>query len=112
MLLILNIIATSLELISLSTIPLFITVIIDPINLKLIPIVGPFLDELIIIKKLDYERILFYSSISLVFVFLVKNLFLFFLILFETQIAKNLKITFGLKLFKFYVTQPIFFSFE
>ncbi len=109
MLLILNIIATSLELISLSTIPLFITVIIDPINLKLIPIVGPFLDELIIIKKLDYERILFYSSISLVLVFLVKNLFLFFLILFETQIAKNLKITFGLKLFKFYVTQPIFF---
>ena len=109
MLLIFNIFATSLELISLSTIPLFITVIIDPANIKLIPFFGFFLEEIIILKKLDYESILFYSSVSLLFVFLVKNLFLFFLILFETQILKNLKISYGLKLFKSYVTQPIHF---
>jgi len=108
-LLILNVIAACLEIISLGVIPLFVSIIIDTTNIKFIPIVGPMLEETIILKKLNFDYILFYSSISLVLIFFIKNLFLFYLILFETKISKNLKISYGIKLFKFYITQPIHF---
>ena len=108
-LLILNVIAACLEIISLGVIPLFVSIIIDTTNIKFIPIVGPMLGETIILKKLNFDYILFYSSISLVLIFFIKNLFLFYLILFETKISKNLKISYGIKLFKFYITQPIHF---
>lgn len=107
-----NIIAACLEIIGIGMIPLIITFIVDPTSIKHIPVISIIFEDILIFTTISFSNFLFYSSLIIISVFLIKNLFLFLLILFETKITAQFKITYGLKLFKFYITRPLKFHLD
>ena len=101
--LILNFLMFILETLSIISIPLFASVLIDPeIVLQKISIYLPESYFLYI----DTSNILYISSIFVITSFLLKNSFLLFLLYFQGHFFKDIKINISRKLFNYYVYLP------
>ena len=96
MLILLNLVHFILEFISLVSLPVFATLLIDKeIILNKAPsLFQPFLIE---------NNIILYFGIFLLVAFIIKNLFLVSLIYFQEKFVKNLKISLSTKMFNFYL---------
>ena len=109
LILFLIIITTILEIISIGTIPIFVSLIIDPQQItELLPeIIGD------TINFETNQKTIIIFSILLIAIFSFKNLFLFFVHFLQTTFFKNLRIKKSEKLLSFYFTQPYsFFLFK
>lgn len=102
----LNVIIIFFELLCLASIPLFVGSIFNP-DVILSNFYQFGLDE-ILKFKLKQEDIFFYSSIFLVGTFLLKNLFLIFIYIFQDSFLKNIKISIERKIFRYYLNSPYF----
>mgnify|MGYP006128691785 CR=1 FL=1 len=98
--------ASLLESIGIGIIPIFLFFINDPQNyIQNIP-----LDNLkYFFTNLDKDKQILYSLIFIALFFFIKNLFLFFLLLFETKFKKNMKIKIGENLMKHYLSMNYIF---
>ena len=101
-----SIFVASVEMLSLGSIPLFFNVIIEPENFN--NIFTNYID-FIQIDKFSQKEILFYSSIIIIFVFILKNMLITLYILFETNVTKDIRIDTTKKLYKHYLSLPINF---
>ena len=99
------ILSTILEIISIGTIPIFVSLIIDPQQFtQMLPdIFGD------IIGFETNQKTIIMFSILLIIVFSFKNLFLFFVHFLQTTFFKNLRIKKSEKLLNFYFSQPYSF---
>ncbi len=94
-------IATFVELLGIGSVPIFATIIVDPnILLKKLP-EGLNFD---FVTNLDKKELTLYSSIIILAIFLLKNLFLAFLNYFNGIVQKNLRSNAYNKLFKVYIS--------
>ncbi len=100
----LNVIIIFFELLCLASIPLFVGSIFNP-DVILSNFYQLGLDEFLKFK-LKQEDIFFYSSIFLVGTFLLKNLFLIFIYIFQDSFLKNIKISIERKIFRYYLNSP------
>ena len=96
----LSLISTILEIFSLGLIPVFVMVITD-LNLLLSKISE--FDFLRFITNYSSNKILIISSIFLIFTFIIKNLFLFFIIYFQGKTTANLRFHISNKLYSNYL---------
>jgi len=103
LILLLNFLIFILESLSIISIPLFASVLIDP-NLVLNKI-GFYLPESYF-SYLNTSNILYISSGFVIISFLSKNLFLLFLLYFQGHFFKDIKINISRKLFNYYVYLP------
>ena len=101
-----NVIIIFFELLCLASIPLFVGSIFNP-DVILSNFYQFGLDEFLKFK-LKQEDIFFYSSIFLVGTFLLKNLFLIFIYIFQDSFLKNIKISIERKIFRYYLNSPYF----
>ena len=103
-----SLVAVFFEMISIGSIPVFVTMIIDIENLlKLLP---DFLN-IDFIFKFTNQQIIIFSSISLVLIFIIKNLILGIIIYFQGIILKILKEETNNKIYSTYIHSPyLFFS--
>ena len=92
-----------LETISLVSIPLFATVLL---NESILFENYKFLNNINLIKDAGQARLIFYCGILVIFSFVVKNLFLVFLIYFQGNFQKKMKINISKKLFEHYIRMP------
>ena len=91
-----------LEMLSLGTIPIFITLLLDAessfslmnINLSLL------------VRDIFGNKILILFPIFIILLFIIKNILMFLIILLETSVLRNLKIFFIKSLFNIYLTKP------
>ena len=99
------ILSTILEIISIGTIPIFVSLIIDPQQFtQMLPdIFGD------IIGFETNQKTIIMFSILLIVVFFFKNFFLFFVHFLQTTFFKNLRIKKSEKLLNFYFSQPYSF---
>ena len=98
--------ASLLESIGIGIIPIFLFFINNPQNyIQSIPF-----DSLkFFLINLDKDKQILYSLILIALFFTLKNLFLFFLLLFETKFKKNIKIKIGERLMKHYLSMNYIF---
>ena len=98
--------ASLLESIGIGIIPIFLFFISNPQNyIQNIPF-----DNLkFFFINLDKDKQILYSLILIALFFTLKNLFLFFLLLFETKFKKNIKIKIGERLMKHYLSMNYIF---
>ena len=99
----LNFLMFILETLSIISIPLFASVLIDP-TLVLNKISFYFPESYFL--YLDASNILYISSGFVIISFLLKNLFLLFLLYFQGHFFKDIKINISRKLFNYYVYLP------
>ena len=99
----LNFLMFILETLSIISIPLFATVLIDP-TLVLNKISFYFPESYFL--YLDASNILYISSGFVIISFLLKNSFLLFLLYFQGHFSKDIKINISRKLFNYYVYLP------
>ena len=92
-----------LETVSLVSIPLFATVLL---NESILFENYKFLNNINLIKDAGQARLIFYCGILVIFSFVVKNLFLVFLIYFQGNFQKKMKINISKKLFEHYIRMP------
>ena len=105
LILFLIILTTILEIISIGTIPIFVSLIIDPQQIaQMLPEI--FGDA---IGFETNQKTIIMFSILLIVIFSFKNLFLFFVHFLQTAFFKNLRIKKSEKLLNFYFTQPYSF---
>ena len=108
MILALNFISFFLEFLSLALIPLFVSFILDAeAVLNKLENYGLFYFS----EKND-EDLIGYLGLSIIIVFIIKNVFYYFLIHVQGKFEKNIKIKLSKKLFNFYVTRPFHFHLE
>ena len=98
--------ASLLETIGVGIIPMFLFFLNDPENY-----IGkiPYDDLKYILMNLDYDKQIFYFLILIGIFFIIKNLFLFFLVLFETKFKKDMKILISENLMKHYLSMNYIF---
>ena len=99
----LNFLMFILETLSIISIPLFASTLIDP-TLVLNKISFYFPESYFL--YLDASNILYISSGFVIISFLLKNLFLLFLLYFQGHFFKDIKINISRKLFNYYVYLP------
>ena len=97
--LILSIFAAFMELLSLSSIPVFLMAILNPNFEEL------FFFQYIPFKleNINQQKLLLYLSIMLCLIFFIKNVYLTFLSYFQGLIQKKFQIEIGKKMFKYYI---------
>ena len=97
--LILSIFAAFMELLSLSSIPVFLMAILNPNFEEL------FFFQYIPFKleNINQQKLLLYLSIMLCLIFFIKNVYLSFLSYFQGLIQKKFQIEIGKKMFKYYI---------
>ena len=101
--LVLNFLMFILETLSIISIPLFASVLIDPeLVLKKI---NTYIPESYFLY-LDVSNILYISSFFVIISFLLKNSFLLFLLYFQGNLFKDIKVNISRKLFNYYVYLP------
>ena len=98
--------ASLLETIGIGIIPMFLFFLNDPENyIEKIP----YDDLKFIVMNLDYDKQILYFLTSIGLFFIIKNLFLFFLVLFETKFKKDMKILISENLMKHYLSMNYIF---
>ena len=93
-----------LEFIGIGSIPVFLSVIIDP-NILLDHINSPFIFN--IINENEKSDLILFSSVFLILVFLTKNLIYVLIIYFQGILTKRVKLYLSSKIYKKYLTQII-----
>ena len=91
------------EFASIVSIPIFITILIDPAIFY--EKIGNY-NFLDFIKNLKNFELIFASSLFIIAIFLLKNLFILLFILREQNLVKKIKINILNKLFKYYINAP------
>ena len=91
------------EFASIVSIPIFITILIDPVIFY--EKIGNY-NFLDFIKNLKNFELIFASSLFIIAIFLLKNLFILLFILREQNLVKKIKINILNKLFKYYINAP------
>ena len=102
----LNFVIFFLELISLASIPVFVSIIIDP-SLLVERINGYF--EKNIIPNLSDKILIVIGAVFVISAFLLKNLFLMFHTYLQGKFFKKVKIEIATKLFSYYINSPYLF---
>jgi ATP-binding cassette, subfamily B, bacterial PglK len=97
--------STILEIISIGTIPIFVSLIIDP---QQITRMLPDIFEDVIGFETNQKTIIIFS-ILLILIFILKNFFLFFVHFLQSTFFRNLRIKKSEKLLNFYFSQPYSF---
>ena len=103
--LLLNLISTVLEVFSIGLIPVFVVIITD-LDLLLSKISG--IEILDFVSNLSHSKIVTISALSLITIFIIKNLFLLFVLFFQGKLIMKLRSQTSNKLFSRY----IFMSYE
>jgi len=100
-----SLLAAISEIISISSIPLFVTLLIDPelFQSKILDYV-----EISFLINLDNSELILFGGIFLTVIFVIKNLFLIILTFFQTKVIKDLNIKLTDKLYKLYLYAPYF----
>lgn len=95
-----------LEVLSLSSIPVFFNAVVQPDNFQ-----NFFKNYINIIQidKYSNKEIILYTSIILVIIFILKNIIIALFIIFETSVARDIRIDNTKKLYKHYLRLPINF---
>ena len=91
------------EFVSIVSIPIFITILIDPVIFY--EKIGNY-NFLDFIKNLTNFELIFASSLFIITIFLLKNLFILLFIVREQNLVKKIKINILNKLFKHYINAP------
>ena len=100
------IVAALLELIGLGSVPVFVSILLDPHGSK--EFFG--IDMNIFFKNfLFFENTTLSFALLIVFIFLFKTFFLFFTYLFELRILRKIKIDLSEKLLRIYIFKPYIF---
>ena len=108
MILALNFTSFFLEFVSLALIPLFVSFILEVETvLNKLESYGFFY-----FSGLNNEELIKYLGLLIIFVFIIKNVFYYFLIHVQGQFEKNVKIKLSKKLLNFYVTRPFSYHLE
>ena len=89
-----------LEFIGIGAIPVFISAIFDP-QIILSKLDNPYF--LNFISEINKSLLIIYISIVLVIIFLIKNLFYIFIIIFQGQLTKRIQIHLSIKVYKKYL---------
>ena len=89
-----------LEFIGIGAIPVFMSAILDPQILSS-KLNNPFLLNLI--NETDKSDLIFYISILLIIVFLIKNLFFVLIIIFQGLLTKRIKLNLSMMVYKKYL---------
>lgn len=97
------IILSLLEIVSLASIPILLNSILDQKNFNLFFLDFKFIKNILL--NMSQREQIQYLSIFIVILFIFKNLFHGFIIYFQGQIVKNIKIFLSKKLFNFYLNQ-------
>ncbi len=100
LLFLLMVLCTFLEMVGIGSIPIFALVIINPADL--INLFSKYID-LQFILELDKTDLIFYSSIVLFIIFLIKNIIISFFNYYQASVIKHLKQDFYNKLFRLYI---------
>ncbi len=98
----LNVIAIFFETVGIALIPIFISILIDPNALELLPFgfINP------ILNKIGYENIATYGALVLIILFVFKNILTFMLVWFEASFRANLNYTLKKLFFSLYTKSP------
>ncbi len=99
-------IAAIIEMVGLGSIPMFIMIIID-IDVLINKFPSFFANDYI--KSLEQEYITVFGGILLMFIFLIKNIYLSLFLFFQGKVMKKLKEDITNKLFKNYINAPYSF---
>ena len=98
--------ATFFELIGLGSIPIFSMAIVDLSSFK--QKLSPYIN-VDFLNSLSHYKIILYGALILTITFVVKNLYLAFIIYIQGLVQKELKVSIGLRLFKQYISAPYVF---
>ena len=98
--------ATFFELIGLGSIPIFSMAIVDLSSFK--QKLSPYIN-VDFLNSLSHYKIILYGALILTITFVVKNLYLAFIIYIQGLVQKELKVSIGLRLFKQYISAPYTF---
>lgn len=100
-----SLLAAISEIISISSIPLFVTLLIDPelFQSKILDYV-----EISFLINLENSELILFGGIFLTVIFIIKNLFLIILTFFQTKVIKDLNVKLTDKLYKLYLYAPYF----
>ncbi len=97
-----NIIAIFFETFSIALIPIFIAYVINPEVVSLIPI-----DQLrIYIESLDYTTSIYFGALIFVIIFILRNLFNYFLIKYQLKLQVNFNYQIKKMFFSLYIFSP------
>lgn len=98
-----SLLAAISEIISISSIPLFVTLLIDPelFQSKILDYV-----EISFLINLENSELILFGGIFLTVIFVIKNLFLIILTFFQTKVIKDLNVKLTDKLYKLYLYAP------
>ena len=96
-------VAAAIEMVGLGSIPLFIMIIID-IDVLINKFPTFFANDYI--KNLRQDHITIFGGIILIFIFLVKNVYLLLFLFFQGKVIKILRTDVRNKLFKNYINAP------
>ena len=99
----LNLIYLFLEFLSLASLPIFVSFIIDP-NIVLGKL--NFYLQNYYLSNLNFQSQLLVLSILIIVIFLLKNLFLIFLAYLQNNFLKKIKVDLSEKFFSFYINSP------
>lgn len=100
---------TILELVSLSLVPVYLSTIIDPDQVKKFFVNYAYIIEII---NFSHKQIIIYSSICLLIVFILKNILVSIYIFFSTGVLRDIRIGVTRKIYKHYLTKPLNFHIE
>lgn len=100
-----SLLAAISEVISISSIPLFVTLLIDPelFQTKLSDYV-----DISFLFNLEVKQLILFGGIFLTAIFVIKNLFLMILIFFQSKVIRDLNVKLTDRLYKLYLFAPYF----
>ena len=100
-----SLLAAVSEIISISSIPLFVTLLIDPelIQTKLSDYI-----DISFLLDLESKQLVLFGGILLSAIFIIKNLFLMILIFFQSKVIRDLNVKLTDRLYKLYLYAPYF----
>lgn len=100
-----SLLAAISEVISISSIPLFVTLLIDPefFQTKLSDYV-----DISFLFNLEVKQLILFGGIFLTAIFVIKNLFLMILIFFQSKVIRDLNVKLTDRLYKLYLYAPYF----